>query len=125
MKIKSIIAGLALLSLSGCATMVSTQLLPFDDLKETGKARVDPPTNEFALDSALDVHNVCSRIIYGSGLLTAALGAWIQACSFPQYDPDDDCVIIYHKGDERRRQHEKKHCEGYADTYLPWKALEY
>lgn len=122
---KKYIIAIALLTCSGCATMVSTELLPFNDLKETKKARADPPTVEFALDSALDVHNVCSRIIYGSGLLTAALGAWIQACSFPQYNPDDDCVIIYHKGDEKNRKHEKKHCEGYADTYLPWKALEY
>ena len=109
------------LSLSGCASMVSTKLLPLNG----ALPRENPPTKEFALDSALDVHNVCSRIMVGSGLLTAAAGVWIRACAFPQYNPTDTCVIIYLRGDDRRLRHEQKHCEGYADTYLPWEALEY
>lgn len=116
-----LVASLFLLSLmaEGCATHVSTtELLPLPDVIESGKPRIDPLIKEFPLATTWKVQDTCAKIVgSGNGIIATALLLWFRACAHVPLDPSNPCVVVYKLGDEERRQHELKHCEGWADTW--------
>lgn len=107
MGMKNTILIIMLLALSGCA-MVSKDIHPKLTYRENPFVEIRAHDSWWSLQSACFRQHKVPHIYLG--------------CSWVPFDPCQNCIINVMRGDGKTLQHELKHCHGYADTMLPWKA---
>ena len=106
--LKTLSAVIALTALSSCSTMVSKEMLPGIEYRE------DPLIEIITYDDYARLQEDCSK--------QHKKANWkYSGCSLVPHDPTQKCIIRIMAGDDRAKKHELAHCQGHADTFLPWK----
>ena len=105
--LRTIYAVIAMTALSSCSTMVSKEMLPDIEYRENPKVVV------IEYDDYEKLQKDCFKQHKKAG--------YYSGCAWVPQDPTKTCIIRIMAGDEKTKKHEFAHCQGHADTYLPWK----
>lgn len=99
--------------LGGC-TYPSKNLLPGIE-----ESRENPIVEDIQYDSFLALQWDCMKQHHVPVIPPIT---FYGGCGWVPYDSKQPCIIRRMRGDKDRYEHEYAHCQGYADTWIPWMA---
>ena len=105
--LNTLFAVIAITALSSCSTMVSKEMLPGIEYRKNPIVEIVEYDDHARLqEDCIKQHTKAYVNYFG--------------CTLVPHDPTQKCIIRIMAGDDRTKKHELAHCQGHADTVLPW-----